>query len=174
MAFSNCRAEHAVPRRPSLDPPVTIPINEGVPSISAKIGAPSYPKFVKHRKRNAPSSAPSLRRQSRTTEGRYLRSSPYPICKTEPELETVANWSRGIVFTETGLMDSASLSTMTAQSVAVLSGFQLSGEKSLDITRRFATEWAAGNGAEDQFERAHHLGLHWRRRGCEMVSACCG
>jgi hypothetical protein len=89
-------------------------------------------------------------------------------------LETVANWSRGIVFTETGLMDSASLSTMTVQSVAVLSGFQLSGEKSLDITRRFATEWAAGNGAEDQFERAHHLGLHWRRRGCEMVSAWCG
>jgi len=87
---------------------------------------------------------PSRTRQSRTMEGRYLRSSPYPICKTEPKLEIVANCSRGIAFTEIGLMESASLSTMMAQSVAALSGFQSSGENSLDITRRFATEWPVG------------------------------
>src|SRR2546430_1319118 len=77
-------------------------------------------------------------------EGRYLRSSPYPICKTEPELETVPNCSRDIACTETGLIESASLSTMMAQSVAALSGFQSSGENSVAITSRLATEWAAG------------------------------
>src|SRR5262245_56775471 len=49
IAFSNCRAEQAIPRRPSLAPLETIPITEVVPSISARIGAPAYPKFEKHR-----------------------------------------------------------------------------------------------------------------------------
>ena len=45
----------------------------------------------------------------------------------EPELEIVTNCPRAIAFTEIGLMGSASLSTMMAQSVAALSGFQSLG-----------------------------------------------
>ena len=55
-AFSNWLAEHAMPRRSSFCEAEAIPITEGAPSISTRIGAPEYPKFVRHRYINVLSS----------------------------------------------------------------------------------------------------------------------
>src|SRR5262249_47457671 len=47
-AFSNWLAEQAMPRRSSICDAEPITITEGAPSISTMIGAPEYPKFVRH------------------------------------------------------------------------------------------------------------------------------
>jgi hypothetical protein len=74
-------------------------------------------------------------------DGRQIgRSFRTPTCRAEPDFETVSNRSR----VETGLIERASLSTITAQSVGEESIVQGPGSNSWETTKRSATEEAAG------------------------------
>ena len=142
-AFANCVAEHAMPVRRSGFPTELSSITAVVPPISARMGAPEYPKFVRHLWLNDRLSGLSLTEQSRTMEGRYSRSIPYPICIVEAGLTTRSS-SRVVGLTGIGFVEIASLSTITAQSLITLSCVGGPGENSFGTTSRFASACTAG------------------------------